>query len=102
MSRSSRSIWWKKKPTRLDAWSGSGGSDGDSFLGSRLATIRHADPDVLLITLNYTLPVPPQHTLKIPPERWPEIQAAYRTRSLRSLALEWNVSQETIRKIVQA
>ena len=75
-------------------------SDGHCSIGSRLARIRHSDSDILPITVDYTLPMLPQPAPKTAVERWPEIQATYRTKSLRTLALEWNVSQETIRKII--
>ena len=46
--------------------------------------------------------VAPYHQPKIPPERWPEVRAAYPARTMRQLAEEWGVCQETIRKIIRA
>jgi hypothetical protein len=45
--------------------------------------------------------VAPSHRPKIPPERWPEVRAAYPARTMRQLAADWGVCQETIRKIIR-
>ena len=46
--------------------------------------------------------VAPCHQPKIPPELWPRIRAAYPAQTMRQLADDWGVSQETIRKIVRS
>jgi len=68
--------------------------------GFQLTGIHQIDPDVLPISVNYTLPVPAQHQPRISPDDWPQTRAEYPTKSLRQFATEWNVSPESIRKIV--
>ena len=46
--------------------------------------------------------VAPYHLPKFPPERWPELRAEYPAKTMRQLAEEWGVCQETIRKIIRA
>jgi hypothetical protein len=46
--------------------------------------------------------VAPYHQLKIPPERWPAIRAAYSAGTMRQLGTERSVCQETIRRIVRS
>ena len=46
--------------------------------------------------------VSPYHQPKIAIEHWPQIRTDYPTKTLKQLATEWNVCQQTIRKIIRS
>jgi hypothetical protein len=80
----------------------SGGSDGGRIRACELsgATLFRPFPVPALSVAPVAVPAPRQHRPRVPRACWPEIARRVRHESLRELAMEYDVSYETIRAIV--